>query len=161
MKRVIAALALALFTSAAAQANPNHYSAIDGPVVAGFQTFADGEVQFTFSYTGALFQCLAPHYEGTPVKAVFTFGVGQGKFPYTVALGRSCTTPWSYMLPTEASLGFTAPFRSDNDELWSLLRKQIFDFHADVEVAFQDDRGRWDSRYGQNYRLSFKPHSGR
>lgn len=145
-----------LLAAPQALAQTKHVSAFDGPVSAGFGISSERRVQFNLSYTGHLYVCTPPHYDGTPITAVFTFGVGDAKFPYTVPLGRSCTTPWSYMLPTEARLTIYGDFDDNSIELWNHIRTQVYIYNAPVGLAFQDDKGRWDSRFGQNYQLHFR-----
>jgi hypothetical protein len=151
----LATLALCMLTVQQALAQTQHFSASDGPVTAGYRISDNQHVEFHLFYTGQMYVCNAPDYKGTPVTAVFTFGVGEGKFPYEVNMGRSCTTPWSYMLPTTARIDFTSGL-DDTDVLWELLRTQVHVLNAPVGIAFRDDQGRWDSRYGLNYQLSFR-----
>lgn len=152
---LVSVIALASFVGSPAKAETGRYSASDGPVSAGFHVSVDQPVEFHLYYTGGLYRCTPPHYEGTRITAVFTFGQGDGRFPYEVSMGRSCTTPWSYMLPTVARIDRLFPLDGD-DVLWDLLRTQVRELKAPVGIAFRDEDGNWDSRYGRNYQLHFQ-----
>ncbi|NRA69156.1 MAG: hypothetical protein HRU19_32095 [Pseudobacteriovorax sp.] len=136
-------------------ATVSSWFAADGPTRATILLSDSEHVQVMMSYDGFLYECPPPSYNGTRVTAVFVFRNATDERIIERRMTPWCTTPWSYMLPTEAAMGLHQGYDSNEDELWSAFREFIIEEGGVLELAFRDDDGQWDSRYGQNYRLYF------